>query len=83
MSAVRSTEQVLPAQNSRQLDNNDGVISPTSATIASATDAPTVCIVLPNKEASEADQNNANTRYSEGASVALRHRSSGDRASCY
>jgi hypothetical protein len=45
-------------------------------------DAPTVCMMLPNKEASEARQKNTNTRNSNGASVALRHRSSGDGASC-
>ena len=41
-------------------------------------DAPTVWIMLPNEDASEAHQNRANTRCSNGASVARRQRSNGE-----
>ena len=44
------------------------------AMVAISQEAPTVWIMLPNEEASEAHQNSANARCSNGASVAVRQR---------
>jgi hypothetical protein len=47
------------------------------AIVAMSHGAPAVCIMLPNEEATDAHENSANTRHSNGASVALGRRSIG------
>jgi hypothetical protein len=48
------------------------------ARVVISQDAPTVWIRLPNEETSEADQNSANARCENGASVAWRQRSNAE-----
>jgi hypothetical protein len=55
-------------------------MSGVGAIVVMSHEAPTVWIMLPNEEASEAHQKSAKTLCSNGASVALRQRWSGETA---